>query len=64
MPDPAELKAMEPIPQEWIKHLVDQYIAMATKLGPHSPMGAAMMLRAEHAMDLVKAFRERNARPR
>lgn len=46
------------IPEKWIKNYVEQLLKMAEKLGPESSMGKAMMLRADHAMDLVKAYRE------
>lgn len=51
----------EPIPQEWIKKYVDQMLDLAKKLGP-GPMQDACLLRADHAMDLVKAFRESGKR--
>lgn len=46
-----------PIDQAWIKHYVDQMLDIATKLT--GPMRDAALLRADHAMDLVKAWRER-----
>lgn len=49
---------MKPIPQEWIKKYVDQMLEIAGKFPEGSAMRAAAMLRADHAMDLVKAFRE------
>lgn len=51
---------MEPIPQEWIKEYVDKLLMMAEKFGPGAMQNAAL-LRADHAMDMVKAFRERNS---
>jgi hypothetical protein len=50
---------LEPISQDWIRRYVDQLLDIAAKLGPESSMGAACVLRADHAMDLVKAWRER-----
>lgn len=47
----------EPIPQEWIKNYVDQLLAVGSKLAP-GLMRDAALLRAEHAMDLVKAWRD------
>lgn len=49
---------MNAIPEQWIKKYVDQLLQMADKLGPETTIGKAMMLRASHAMDLVKAYRE------
>jgi len=46
------------IPEDWIKHYVDVLIASAAKLEP-SKFRDAILLRAEHAMDLVKAYRDR-----
>lgn len=50
------------IPEEWIKGYVDQWLLIAEKLGPGKMQDAAL-LRADHAMDLVKAYRMRNDRP-
>lgn len=47
-----------PIPQDWVRKYVDTMLAMAGKIGPDTAMGQAALLRAEHAMDLVKAWRE------
>lgn len=52
--------AMEPIAQKWIKQYVDELLEFAKRVGPESTMGVAAMLRADHAMDLVKAWRERS----
>lgn len=43
------------IPQAWIKRYVDQVIEMAGKLDDGG-MRDATLLRAEHAMDLVRAW--------
>lgn len=48
---------MKPIPQEWIKQYVDKLLLTAEKL-PEGKMRDAILLRIDHAMDLVKAFRE------
>jgi len=48
---------MKPIPQEWVKHYVDQLLKWA-QLCPEGKLRDATLLRADHAMDLVKAFRE------
>ena len=48
---------MKEIPQEWINKYVDRLLYAAGKL-PEGAMRDACLLRAEHAMDLVKAFRE------
>lgn len=49
---------MSPIPQEWIVEYVEKFLAFASKFGPDTPMGRASMLRADHVMDMVKAFQE------
>ena len=46
------------IPEEWIKNYVNKMLEYANKLNVESPMGQACLLRADHAMDLVKAYRE------
>jgi hypothetical protein len=48
---------MEPIPQEWIKQYVDDLLLFAERLKESNLLRDACLLRAEHAMDLVKAFR-------
>lgn len=53
------LRRDEPIDQEWVKQYVDALLNFAGKAGP-GPMQSAALLRADHAMDLVKAWRERN----
>lgn len=45
------------IPEEWIKKYADTILAVASEL-PEGPPRDAVALRAEHAMDLVKAYRE------
>lgn len=47
------------IPEEWIKKYVDQLLEMAKRL-ESGPLHAALLLRAEHAMDLVEAYRSRS----
>jgi hypothetical protein len=49
---------MKPIPQEWIKIYIDKLIKLAEQLPEGGKMREATLLRVEHAMDLVKAFRE------
>ena len=46
------------IPQEWVKKYVDKLIDMAKQFDENSLMRTTCLMRAEHAMDLVKAFRE------
>lgn len=51
-----------PIPSDWIKRYVDQWLEVADHLKPDganadSPMYRAALLRAEYAMDLVEAWR-------
>lgn len=53
---------MTPISQEWIKNYVDQLLAYAEKLPEGNTMRVAAMMRADHAMDLVKAWREKESR--
>lgn len=45
------------IPQVWIKDYVDKIITLAVNFPDDSLMRTQCLLRAEHAMDLVKAFR-------
>jgi hypothetical protein len=52
------------IPLEWIGNYVDQLLEVAAKFSPHSPMQAAALLRADHTMDLVKAWKESKERER
>ena len=53
-----EVNELTPIPQEWIKRYVDQLLRLTESLGPTTALGQACMLRADHALDLVKAWRE------
>ena len=46
------------IPDAWIKSYIDQLMSVAKDLDEHSPMRAELMLRADHAMDLVASYRE------
>lgn len=46
----------QPIQQEWIKQYVDTLLQLAK--GFDGAMRDSSMLRAQHAMDLVAAFRE------
>ena len=48
----------EPIDQEWIKRYVDQLLEAAGTL-QNGPMRDVLLQRADHALDLVKAWRER-----
>lgn len=48
---------MNAIPEEWIKKYVDTLTDTAASL-PVGPFRDAVAMRAEHAMDLVKAWRE------
>jgi hypothetical protein len=52
------MTAMKPIPQEWIKEYVDSLLQAAAKFDEYSAMRAAALMRADHVMDLVKAWRE------
>ena len=47
------------IPQEWIKHYVDQLLDVATKLETGG-MRDAVLLRVDNVLDLVQAYRRRN----
>ena len=51
--------AMDPIPQEWIRDYVDQLLAVAQRLGPGVMQDAALQ-RADHVMEMVRAFGKRN----
>jgi len=50
-------KTTEPIDQGWIKIQVDTLLDVAKKMGP-GPMQYAILLRVDHYIDLVKAWRE------
>jgi hypothetical protein len=50
------IEPMTPIDQKWIEGYVNELLSLADKLA--GPMRNALALRAEHAMDLVKAWRE------
>lgn len=52
-----DVEKLTPIPQEWIRDYIDQLLKVAG-MYPDGLMKAAVALRAEHAMDLVKAFRD------
>lgn len=52
---------MQDIPEQWIKEYVDKILDIASQLPSNSAMCNALLLRAEHAMDLVKAFREKDS---
>lgn len=54
---------MSPIPQEWIRNYVDTLLLVAGKFSPGAMQNAAM-LRADHVMDLVKAWQEYDAKQR
>lgn len=48
---------MSAIPEQWIQRYVDTWIETAQKLGPTTVLGKAALDRADHAMDLVEAWR-------
>lgn len=45
------------IPLEWIKGYVDTLLALAAKFEEVSAMRRTVLERADHAMDLVKAWK-------
>lgn len=45
------------IPQTWVRDYVDKLLELAARL-PEGGMRQATLSRAEHAMDLVEAWRE------
>ena len=49
---------IEPLDPEWIKKYVDQLLEGAQKLQA-GPLRDALLLRADHVMDLVQAWKER-----
>ena len=51
------------IPLEWIKHYVDRLLETAEKF-QEGPMRDAALLRAEHAMDMVAAWKEYEQLPK
>lgn len=52
---------LPPIPQEWMKGYIDELLKFANDCGPNSVMGQSALLRADNAMDIVKAWRESHA---
>lgn len=53
---------MRTIPEQWIQQYVDQLLDLAKRLDEGSKMRAAVLLRAEHAMDLVQTYRDHELR--
>lgn len=45
------------IPEEWIKNYVDSILSLGGELPPGT-FRDAVLLRADHAMDLVRAYRD------
>lgn len=50
------------IPEDWIRDYVDQLLDFAGGC-PEGGLKQAVMLRADHVMDLVKAWREKHSDP-
>jgi hypothetical protein len=50
---------MQSIDPEWIQKYVDTLLAFAVRFPEGSKMRDAALLRADHAMDLLKAWKER-----
>ena len=48
---------MKSIPEKWIQKYVDQLLELAKAFGPDSPMGISATQRADHILDMVKAYR-------
>ena len=53
---------MSAIPAKWIQGYVDQLLDVAGRIGPNTPMGLRMLERADIVMDLVEAWRTRDAK--
>lgn len=47
------------IPIEWIKKYIDSLLEGAKAFGPETAMGRACMERADHIMDMVKRWKDR-----
>ena len=45
------------IPLGWIKKYTEELLAAAKLVGPESKMGQATLLRVDHIMDMVKAWK-------
>lgn len=45
------------IPESWVQRYVDQLLAFAKGLPEGSALRQAALMRADHAMDLVQAYR-------
>lgn len=58
-----DLVSEKSIPLHWVQIYVDRLLQSANEMGPQTAMGQAMILRANHAMDLVEAW-EKNTRGR
>lgn len=48
---------MNAIPEEWIKRYIDQLLA-AAKVLPEGGFKTSILLRAEHAMDMIGMWQE------
>jgi hypothetical protein len=53
---------IQPIPQEWIRDYVDKLVHTARDLPEKGRMRNAVLLRADHIMDMVDAFHESQLR--
>ena len=51
------IKIEKVIPEEWIKNYVDQILSVC-KIDPDSPMSQKFAERADHILDMVKAYRD------
>lgn len=49
---------MKAIPEKWIRNYIDQLLDVAKGLPENSLMREAILLRADHTMDMVKAWQE------
>lgn len=52
------------IPQEWICKYVSSLMIIARTLPAGSDMQASSMIRAEYALDLIKAYRDQKNKER
>lgn len=55
---------MKPVPQEWIKEYIDKLLGVAKQLPHTDKMHHAILLRVDHIIDLVKAWREHEKKER
>lgn len=54
---------MDKIDPRWVQEYVATLLQYAEKFGPTTAMGAAQVARAEHVLDMLKDWQDREAAP-